>query len=341
MTAFQVEAAKSGEKGGAAMTRGLIAIRNHTQCRVPRALFLAITLALWANFCAPATGDVLERSYNPSRTGTNTAETVLTPDNVRSSANQFHKRFVMKVDGKIEGSPLYAAGVNIAGGTHNVLYVATMHNTVFAFDADAGTQLSARWLGNPVTGDDLHNLKPITIHNEWGIASTPVIDRATGTLYVVRWGYENGVSGPTFRLFGLDMSNLSNDKFGSVRIDGFNIGTTQFNRYRQMQRAALALTKNRQAGRLLSLLLVVEKVKGAHQGGWSRSTQQSLPVAAHQPMCGAAIPITPLGPAAVAGCGWQMPLPLSMPTATSTSLRAMARTTHSLVWTSLARASFV
>lgn len=47
----------------------------------------------------------------------------------------------MKVDGKIEGSPLYASAVAIAGGIHNVLYVATMHNTVFAFDADTGAQL--------------------------------------------------------------------------------------------------------------------------------------------------------------------------------------------------------
>ncbi len=116
----------------------------------------------------------------------------------------------MSVDGKIESSPLYASGINIAGGTHNVVYVATMHNTVFAFDADSGAQLSARWLGTPVTGADLHALKPMTIHSEWGIAGTPVIDRATGTLYVVRWGYENGVSGPTFRLFGLDISNLGN-----------------------------------------------------------------------------------------------------------------------------------
>ena len=47
----------------------------------------------------------------------------------------------MNVDGKIEGSPLYVSGIHIAGGTHNVVYVATMHNTVFAFDADNGAQL--------------------------------------------------------------------------------------------------------------------------------------------------------------------------------------------------------
>ena len=130
----------------------------------------------------------------------------------------------------------YASSVQIAGGTHNVIYVGTMHNTVFAFDADTGAQLSARWLGNPVTGFDLHNLKPATIHTEWGILSTPVIDPAPGTLYVVRWGYENGTNGPTYRLFGLDMTNLSNDKFNSVMIDSFNVNGGGFNRVPQVQR---------------------------------------------------------------------------------------------------------
>jgi hypothetical protein len=185
--------------------------------------------------------NALERSYNQFRTGANTAETTLTPANVSSGANQFHRRFVMSVDGKIEGSPLYASGVTVAGGTHNVVYVATMHDTVFAFDADTGAQLSTRSLGTPVTGFDLHTLKPVTIHTEWGVASTPVIDLASQTLYVVRWGYENGISGPTFRLFGLDMTNLSKDKFASVLIDGYNVGGTGFDRYRQVQRAGLAL----------------------------------------------------------------------------------------------------
>src|SRR5690349_12802555 len=210
----------------------------------PNTIFVLAAILGWAlaaTSVARAAGDVLERSYNAFRTGATTTESILTPANVRSSANQFHRRFVLPVDGKIEGSPLYAAGVSIGGGTHDVVYVATMHNTVYAFDADTGAQLSARWLGNPVTGHDLHVLKPHTVHDEWGIASTPVIDRVNGTLYVVRWGYEDNVNGPTYRLFGLDISNLDQDKFHSVRLDGYNVNGTGFDRWRQMQRAALAL----------------------------------------------------------------------------------------------------
>ena len=159
---------------------------------------LLIAFALVSTLPAHAQVNVLERGCNKNRTGVNPSETILTPANVSSSANKFHKQFTMRVDGKIESSPLFASNVQIFGGTHNVVYAATMHNTVFAFDADDGTLLSARWLGIPVTGNDLHNLKPTTIHSEWGILSTPIIDLKTGTLYVVRWGYENGTNGPTF-----------------------------------------------------------------------------------------------------------------------------------------------
>jgi len=71
------------------------------------------------------------------------------PANVKSTANLFHKQFVMKVDGKIEGSPLYASAVAIAGGIHNVLYGATVHNTVFAFDADTGRSFPCDGLALP------------------------------------------------------------------------------------------------------------------------------------------------------------------------------------------------
>jgi hypothetical protein len=217
--------------------------RERRSCRWAAVIWRYPLSLIVAHAClAAGTVNVFERAYNKSRTGANTSETILTPSNVRSTANQFHRRFVMRVDGKIEGSPLYASSVTISGSMHKVVYAATMHNTVYAFDADAeGPPLSSRNLGTPITGTDLHNLKPSTIHEEWGSISTPVIDPATGTLYVVRWGYENGISGPTFRLFGLDMTNLNIDKFPSVLIDSYNVGGTGFNRYLQVQRAGLVL----------------------------------------------------------------------------------------------------
>ncbi len=211
--------------------------------------------------------DVSQRGYDRFRTGVNSSETVLKPANVASTANQFHKRFLMKVDGKIEGSPLYAAGVTVAGGLHNVIYVATMHNTVFAFDADTGAQLSTRQVDAPVTGYDIGTIKPATIHHEWGIVSTPAIDRSTGTMYLVRWGYENGTSGPTFRLFGLDIKDLTKEKFSSKIIDSYNVGGRGFDRYRQIQRAALTLAVKPDGSKAIVIAFTgQENVGGA--AGW-------------------------------------------------------------------------
>jgi hypothetical protein len=116
---------------------------------------------------------VLERSYNKYRTGADTAETVLTPANVKSTANLFHKQFVMKVDGKIEGSPLMPPrSPSPAASTTSFM----PRPCRLAFDADTGAQLSVRWLGTPITGFDLGVLKPVTIHSKFGVVSTPVID---------------------------------------------------------------------------------------------------------------------------------------------------------------------
>jgi hypothetical protein len=272
----------------------------------------------WSGPAALAGVNVLERSYDSFRTGANTAETTLAPANVSSGANQFHRQFVMPVDGKIKGSPLYASGVNIAGGTHNVVYVATMHNTLFAFDADSGAQLSARWLGSPVTGDDLHALKPITIHSEWGVAGTPVIDPATGTLYVVRWGYENGVSGPTFRLFGLDITNLNNDKFPSVVIDGYDVNGSGFNRYREIQRAGLALAAKPGGAKAVVVAFAGGEGQGSAPGWVVAFDTAKLASGGARRTCGAATPTTTQAPAAGPACGWPMRRLQSTTTATST-----------------------
>lgn len=79
------------------------------------------------------------------------------------------------------------------GTTHNVIYLADMANQVWAFDADSGAQLWKRTIGPPVNGT-----KPIDmylINDHWGILSTPVIDEATATMYLVAWISPDGSVG--------------------------------------------------------------------------------------------------------------------------------------------------
>src|SRR5437764_7102851 len=84
-------------------------------------------------------GDVLTYHNDNARTGLNSNETILTPANV--GVNTFGKLFNISVDGKVDAEPLYASAVTFPGGPHNALYVATEHGSVYAFDADTGTQL--------------------------------------------------------------------------------------------------------------------------------------------------------------------------------------------------------
>src|SRR5579859_308348 len=99
------------------------------------ALVLALASPLFAQV------NVLTQHYDNSRTGANTSETVLTPANVAST--NFGKLFANPVDGRIYAQPLYVQGLAIPGkGTHNVVFVATEHDSVYAFDADtAGAPL--------------------------------------------------------------------------------------------------------------------------------------------------------------------------------------------------------
>ena len=143
---------------------------------------LALTIQAAAMTIAP---DVTTWHYDLARDGLNSQETILTPSNVNST--QFGKIDFFSVDGKVDAQPLFLANVVIANALHNVLYVATEHDSVYAFDADTGTQIwhTSVLPAGEITSDD-HGCGQIT--PEIGITSTPVIDRksgANGTLFTV------------------------------------------------------------------------------------------------------------------------------------------------------------
>jgi hypothetical protein len=132
--------------------------------------------------------NVLTYHYDIARTGLDPSETILTTSNVNSTT--FGLLFVDTVDGKVDAQPLYMAGVVIPGlGTHNEVFVATEHDSVYAFDADnnAGANASPLWhvslLPSGEVPSDPRGCNQVT--PEIGITATPVIDPTTNTMYVV------------------------------------------------------------------------------------------------------------------------------------------------------------
>jgi outer membrane protein assembly factor BamB len=148
---------------------------------------------------------VVTYHYDNARTGANLSETVLTPANV--NAMKFGKIGFFSVDGKVDGQPVYLSQVSISGGTHNVLYVVSEHDSVYAFDADNGTVLwHVSLLGSGETTSDPHNCSQIA--PEIGITSTPVIDRSRGphgALYTVAMS-KNGTGNYFQRIHALDVT---------------------------------------------------------------------------------------------------------------------------------------
>jgi hypothetical protein len=177
--------------------------------------------------------------YDNYRTGWNQNETILTPANVASSL--FGLLQTVTVDDQVDAQPLYVPGVNIAAGTHNVVYVATGSNTVYGIDAESGAVLLSRNFGLPVRA-------PLGCHNNGpnvGITSTPVIDLTSNTMYLV--AYTNDTSGPTYRIHALDIGSLTDKVPPQIVAASHTItdGTTfDFNATYQRQRPALLLANN-------------------------------------------------------------------------------------------------
>lgn len=166
---------------------------------------------------------VLTQHNDNNRTGANTSETQLNTSNV--NVNAFGKLFSRAVDGQIYAQPLYVPNVRIpTQGTHNVVYIATEHNSVYAFDADIPAASPPLWqvsLGTSVLSSNFGiggDLIP-----EFGITGTPAINAQTGTLYVVAETYENGAA--VDRLHALDITTGAEKFGGPVVIQGSVLGT--------------------------------------------------------------------------------------------------------------------
>jgi uncharacterized protein (TIGR03437 family) len=203
-------------------------------------IFVAVTAA-WGQATVVLTG-----GYDTARTNANLNETALTPATV--SPNRFGRLFQLPADGQIYAQPLYQGNVTVAGqGVHNMVFFATEHNSVYAYDAD--TAAPPLWTVNlgPSVPSSAYGAAYTDIAPEIGILGTPVIDPSTGTLYVVAATVENGTY--YYRLHALDTGS-GVEKFGApvviaAAVEGSGIdnvnGVVTFTALQQIQRPALLL----------------------------------------------------------------------------------------------------
>jgi len=243
------------------------------RCTVATLTFFAATLAA---------GQTAITTYHVdnNRTGWNSHETVLTPANVGSSSfGLLHTiTFTNPVDNQIDAQPLFVPGVNITAGNfqgvHDVVYIATEGNSIYAVDAEAGTVLLSPTFGTP-------GVLPTACNNpksKVGISSTPVIDLSSNTLYVVI--NEQGTTAPAYWVHALDLGSLT-DKVAPqmvvashTLIDG---GTFNFNAAYQRQRPALLLANGNIYAGFGSFCDSNVSLSRGMLLGWSTGTLTPLP----------------------------------------------------------------
>jgi hypothetical protein len=201
---------------------------------------------------------VLTQHGDIGRTGENTKETALTPSNVNSTT--FGKLFSHSVDGYVYAQPLYVPSLTIGGQTHNVVFVATEHDSIYAFDADSNAGANAQPLWQVTLLDSAHGAtagettqssasiaggRCEDLTPEIGITSTPVIDPSANALYAVAASV-NPATGQYFqRLHAIDITT-GGEKFGGpMAISGSVTGplgnTATFDPHYEMNRPGLLL----------------------------------------------------------------------------------------------------
>jgi hypothetical protein len=203
----------------------------------------AATLTVTA--VAAAGTDVLTYKNDLNRSGQNSTESTLTLANVTSAT--FGLLRTLAVDGKVDAQPLYVSKLSVAGAAHNVVFAATEHDSVYAFDADTGTALwhvSLLPAGEALS--DTHGCNQVT--PEIGITSTPVIDRAAGThgtIFVVAMS-KDASSNYHQRLHALDLTTGAELLGGPTEIvatfPAAAGGTSTFSPGQYEDRAALLLS---------------------------------------------------------------------------------------------------
>jgi hypothetical protein len=211
------------------------------------------------------------------RTGWNSNETILTPSNVIKAT--FGLQHSVALDDQVDAQPLVIPGVMITAGqyqgtVHDVAYVATEGNTVYAIDVHSGTVLL-----NPNFGTPVHY--PLGCNNNGpnvGINSTPVIDPGANTLYVMI--YTQDKSGPNYRLHALDLGSLT-DKVSPQLVTASHAlsdgSTFTFNAKYQRQRPGLLLANGSIYAGFGSFCDLSANLSGGWLLGWTAGTLAPFP----------------------------------------------------------------